>query len=377
MTLTRRGDAWRVSVYAGTDPITGREHRLTQTVHGTKRRAREIEGDLRKKAAQGRLGAGDVTFGQLLTRWLEVARHEASTRYQAERRLERHVRPILGDVPLAKVGTAELDALYLRLERGDKKQRPLAASSVLRIHRDLHAAFEQALAWDWIDRNPARRARKPADAGGDPNPPTVVQVTKFLATAQAEDADLFTFVRVAAVTAMRRGEVCALRREHLDLEHGSLRRVAAIGETKGGAYEKGTKTGARDQLALDAHTVKILTAHLDRQDAIALTFGATLAGPAYLFSLDPAGATPWRPHYVTKRFAKLRDVHPELKGVQLRELRHFVATQLLDGGHSPRTVAGRLAHSRTSTTTDRYAGWLAPDDQAAALTIAGVLDDQE
>ena len=51
---------------------------------------------------------------------------------------------------------------------------------------------------------------------------------------------------------------------------------------------------------------------------------------------------------------------------QLKELRHYSATELLTAGVDLRTVAGRLGHGDGTTTLRHYAGWVSAADQDAA-----------
>jgi len=94
--------------------------------------------------------------------------------------------------------------------------------------------------------------------------------------------------------------------------------------------------------------------------------GEVLTGALYVVSADPAGRQPWRPDRATNAVRNLRAKHPELAGVRLKELRHYVATRALAGGADVRTVAGRLGHSQTSTTVDVYAAFVPESDQAIA-----------
>ena len=55
---------------------------------------------------------------------------------------------------------------------------------------------------------------------------------------------------------------------------------------------------------------------------------------------------------------------------QLKQLRHYSATELLTAGVDLRTVAGRLGHG--TTTLRHYAAWVGSADQAAAKTIGSV-----
>jgi DNA-binding transcriptional regulator YhcF (GntR family) len=56
----------------------------------------------------------------------------------------------------------------------------------------------------------------------------------------------------------------------------------------------------------------------------------------------------------------------------LHKLRHYSATELLNGGMDVRAVAGRLGHGSGGAMTLRaYAAWLAEADQRAAPILAG------
>jgi hypothetical protein len=58
--------------------------------------------------------------------------------------------------------------------------------------------------------------------------------------------------------------------------------------------------------------------------------------------------------------------------MNLHQLRHYSATELIAAGVDVRTVAGRLGHGGGGSTTLRvYSAWIAEVDQRAAGTLAG------
>ncbi len=71
--------SWRVKVYGGTDPLTGREIRLRKTCK-TERAAQIELGKLLEQAAAGRQPETDATVAQLMDRYAEVADWDLSTR---------------------------------------------------------------------------------------------------------------------------------------------------------------------------------------------------------------------------------------------------------------------------------------------------------
>jgi integrase len=59
--------------------------------------------------------------------------------------------------------------------------------------------------------------------------------------------------------------------------------------------------------------------------------------------------------------------------VRFHDIRHFVATRLLAAGVDLRTVAGRLGHSKASTTLNVYAAFVPDADHQAADVMAALL----
>jgi len=365
--IRERNGKYEVVVYLGRD-AAGRRRSISRT-EPTLAKAKSRERTLLRSAEDAKgASTSTATFGHLMDRWLEHARIEESTRYVARQQIEKHLRPYLGQVRVAKLRAEDLDELYRRLERGDKNAKPLAASTVRRLHATVRSVLALAVRWEWVAKNPAERAQPPAERRDEPVAPSTDAVVAFLQGC-SEEPELAMFVRLDAVTGMRRAEVCALRRSDLDLELGSVRSVRALGTAKGKPYVKATKTGTRHSIALDAETCQQLSLHLKGQDEIAAHTGCEIAD-GYVFSLVEDCSTPMRPDYVSKRVRARANEIPGAKGLTLRGLRHWMITEGLDAGHSIKAVSGRAGHARTSTTGDRYAAWIPATDVTLAEQLA-------
>ncbi len=92
-----------------------------------------------------------------------------------------------------------------------------------------------------------------------------------------------------------------------------------------------------------------------------------------MFSADPVSRTPWNPNWVTKQFVAARR-QAGLGHFRLHDLRHFMATQMLNDGVSVVTVAQRLSHARNSTTFNHYAHAVPSSDSLAAEALSAMLD---
>src|SRR4051794_10447344 len=393
--------AYRVRVYAGVDPLTGKQLMLTERVPAGPSAAKEAEKvrtRLLSQVDERRSPRTRATLDQLLDRYLEVVKLERSTRRTYEGYLERHVRPALGKLPLGRVDGEVLDSFYAQLRRCrircDRRQRltdhrttgehecddrcrphkckPLAPSTVRQIHWILSGAFERAVRWKWIAVNPTDAAEPPSQPRPKPSPPTPAEAAKILNEAW-KDPGWGTLIWLTMVTGQRRGELCGLRRRHYQRGARILRVHRSLGGTsRADLREKDTKSHQERRIALDAETIAVLDEHLARQDAMAAELGLTLDDSAFLFSLDPDCASPLLPDSVTQRYNRLAG----RLGVDttLHKLRHYNATELIAGGVDLRTVAGRLDHGGGGTTTLRvYAAWVSEADQRAAESVAARL----
>ncbi len=375
---------FRARVYAGKDPITGKQTYLRGE---TRRHRRDAELDAERLVAAveaERQPDQHATVAHLLDRWVEVVDHELSTAETTAGYIRRTLRPALGDLPLRKLQhrVDVLDRLYTHLRRcnqlcdGRRGEghvcKPMTASAVRRVHAILSAALNYAVSWGWIERNPADYAHPPKVARRRAAPPSPEQVAQLLNAAAARDEEVAAFLWLAVTTGARRGELVALRWSHVDLERGVLRLAANYVVRSGQHTLKGTKTDEERLLSLDAASVQVLTdLHAAREVTLAPAGLATPPG-AFVFTPDPVGARPWHPDHFTKVYRALAD---ELGIVEpLKNLRHFNATQLLAAGVDLRTTAGRLGHSDGGATTLRvYASFSQPADQRAAELLAGDL----
>lgn len=103
---TVAGGGYRVRVYAGYDRVSGQRLYLDQTVPPGPRAAKDAERlrtRLLKQVDDKRNPHTRATVDQMLDRYLEVIEIETSTRKSYEGYIRNHIRPVLGELPLAKL----------------------------------------------------------------------------------------------------------------------------------------------------------------------------------------------------------------------------------------------------------------------------------
>lgn len=366
--LQQRGDdAWRLKVYVGRS-ADGRKRYVERTFNGTQREAQRELARLVVDVDDGRfVPSTPMTFGELLDRWLAVKKLnvEPSTLKSYEWIARQYLRPALGARKLATIRPMELDQLYSSLHAGG-----LSARTVRICHTVVRQSLEQARKWGLVARSPAVDATPPSQRRREVTPPTVAQVRELLEASRADDPDFGAYLWVLAATGCRRGEGCALRWSDIDLERGDLVIRRSIAMAGGVPYEKGTKTHQARRVALDAATLEVLRSQRLRARERALACGTSLAEDAHVFA-DVEGR-PWRPDVCTNRFGRLR-TSLGFDHVRLHDLRHFVATELGDGGLPIATISSRLGHRDTATTLNIYTHALPATDQQAAAYLGALL----
>lgn len=365
----RRPGVWELRVGAGRDPASGKYRQQHKTVHGTERQARRALAALVGDVDGGRRPRATGTLAELLAQWLAQAEADLSpsTMREYRRLVDRRILPALGARPLAKVTVVELEDFYRGLVRSG-----LGAGSVRQVHAIIRKAMTEAMRWGWVTANPAAHARAPRVKRADIAPPSPDQLQQLLLAAAVDDPAFELFLRLAATTGARRGELCALRWSAVDLDVGEVLIERALVEIAGGGViEKDTKTHAKRRLAIGASTTVALAGHRAVVEQRARAEGGELVETAYVFSVDFDGRRPWRPDHVTKAFVRL--TKREGVSARLHDLRHFTATQLLANGTDVGTVADRLGHRDAAVTLNVYRHHVPAAGRAASDFMDGLV----
>jgi integrase len=372
--------------------VTGDRLRLQGTAP-TMREAERLRTKLLGEADSFRSARTNASVGYLLDRWLPQHDVDENTRDSYESLIRIYIRPALGDMPLTTLvrkATETVEQFYGELRRcrhrcdgrtlidhrttGEHECgesgcwphvcRPLAAATVCRIHAVLSAACRAAVRWGWIPFNPMDAVRQPSKPKPSPTPPTPAEAARLVEEATRQDPEWGLYLWLAIVTGARRGEMCALRWSHLDLDAGvmTVRRNYVWGR------EKDPKSHQVRRVSIDAATVELIRQHQAECNKTLALAGETLDRASFVFSAAPDRSRPRNPSAMSHRFKRLAD----RLGIDahLHTLRHFAATELLTTGVDLRTVAGRLGHGDGSITLRHYAAWVSQADQRAASILS-------
>ena len=213
-----------------------------------------------------------------MDRYLDVLDVEVTTRARYETAIRLHVRPLLGSLPVAKLTGETIDAFHAVLRRcrqhcdgrpfivhggeprpGEAHEctdmcrphvcKPLSTASIRKIHFCLCGALTRAVRWRWITVNPLDAAEAPRGVTHNPHPPSAEQAAAILTAAFAADLEWGVLVWLAMTTGARRGELCALRWDGLDLDSAVLSIRSSITQEGSRSWEKDTKTHQQRRIA--------------------------------------------------------------------------------------------------------------------------------
>jgi integrase len=391
----------RVRVHAGVDPVTGKRHDLVEIIPAGPEAANHAEKARTRLLAQvdeRRNARTKATVNQLLDRHFELLEAEPNTQENYESLARNHIRPLIGHLAVGRIDGELLDSFYRECRtcrahcRGrkyiqhrtnrdhecDEKCKPheckgLAEGSLRKIHAVLMGAGKRGVRWRWFGVNPFEQADPLPAARPEPKPPTADQAAK-IATEAWRDLDWGMLVWLALVTGARRGELCALKWENVVLKPGAGVAVirASIAQRGGRTWEKDTKTHQQRRITLDDTTVGLLVAY--RSHCAQRAELADMPDSARILSNSPGGSTWLKPDSVSQRYARMCAREPLEWDMNIHQLRHYSATELISAGVDVTTVGGRLGHGGGGSTTLRfYSAWVSEADQRAAGTLSSRL----
>ena len=307
--------------------------------------------------------ASNVTVAELVEGWFVASDLSNTYRVDARRVVDR-LPPEFTARRLADVTPSVIEGLYRQLKR-----EGWSVHRIGRAHAVLSSAWTLARRYEWAVVNPFSAAKRPVARRAPIDPPTQAQVAQLIAAA---DERFTLYLAVSSMFGARRGEVVALQWGDITDDAIIVRRSLnyapgyGVSVTDGKIGEKGHRV-----LANDPQLASWLREH--RVDQVELALRAGLPSPNWIFSHD-AGVTPWRPDFATREFARLRTTCELPNTVKMKNLRHYVATQLLAAGSPLYVVGKRLGHRQLSTTSDTYGSFAPAADQAATAVMAGIRD---
>jgi integrase len=275
----------------------------------------------------------------------------------------------IATVPLTALDGAALERFYGELlASGGRDGGCLSPKTVANVSGVLSIALADAVRLKVLAHNPSTDARLPRRAHREMTAWTEQEAATFLASVAGER--VYPMWRLVLATGLRRGELCGLRWQDVDLDAPTINvastRVVAerveVGEPK-------TRAGVR-VLALDADTGSALGSWRRRQLEERLGTGGAWVDHGLVFT-DELGEPP-HPETVT-RWWREAVARAGLRPIRLHDARHTAATLMLRAGVPVKVVSQRLGHADVAVTMRVYQHVTHTDDRAAADALGKAL----
>lgn len=355
--VTYRADGRWQATYIGSDD---RRHYLYAPTR--KEAAAALAVALRDKDLGLYVGGPAQTVEQYLASWLGHAGGRLSPRtlerYAGQVRI--HVVPAIGGIAVRKLTPQHLADLYAQLAPG------LSNASIAHLHRVLHSAFDQALRWNLIARNPAAAVRPPRPSR---RAMTVLTPDEVRALLEAVTDDPLQALYVLAVTGgLRQGELLGLRWRDVDLEAGWVEVSATLSRGKRQAPK--TRSSSR-RVKLGELGIRALRSHRLRMAERLLPYRARTEGDVLVF-LTELGE-PYNGAHITERAFKPLLRRAGLREIRFHDLRHACASLLLSQGVRVDLVSQMLGHSTPALTLAIYAHLMPGDQEDAVARLDRIL----
>jgi len=420
---------WQFEVELPTGP-NGQRERVTKGGFDTPKEAADAKAEVVRLHKQGTLSKDrKMTVATWLPMWLEarIERGELRVDTAADYRdsIDRYLVPRLGNLKLADIRGAHMTTAYdamrrdrvkaikaaqeinvqRRAEAAEKNKvkhsgrprvahlvpvpRPLGPLTMRRIHNVLSGALKSAVKGGLIPRNPAPDAELPDAVQPKVKVWTAEQLGTFLDTIEGQR--LYALYHLAAFAGMRRGELCGVSWDDVDLDAGRIivrwqitdknYREARRAEKRGelGRYRTKPKTRAGEDrvVDLDADSVKALAAWRAQQQKEAEDWGSSYInvadddGPYNLVFTREDGA-PLDPGQTYSTFVGLvKDAG--LAHLKLHGLRHINISLQLDAGVSETVIAMRVGHTSPALIRSTYGHLIGTVGQRAAEATASLV----
>ena len=307
---------------------------------------------LTAKTIRGSILPSGVTVGKWLDYWLNDVIKPAravTTVYGYQKIIDNHIKPILGGILLQALTAVQVQQYLNR-----KQQEGLSPNTIRKHYILLNSAVGLAVKQDMLGKNVIHSVSPPPE-----QPPqhcfyTPEQLQRLFAITAGRSLE--PVVKLAGYLGMRRGEICGLKWDNVDLKEGVLYICEARTAANGIAVDKGPKspssvrrlafTGNRDLREL---LERMYSQYLqDRK-----RWGENFNPQGNVVTHGQGRGRPYAPDYLSGRFNQvIRD--SGLPHCTLHGLRHSFASIANSQKVSMFSICKALGHSNTAITSKVY-----------------------
>jgi integrase len=341
--------------------------RRTRRGFRTKGEASKARAELETQLHKGEyVDPSRVSYGQYFQEWLEGRDNiEETTRELYRSFFNNHINPVLGETALSKLTALDIKRLIKSL-----RQKKLSDGMVQRVYATVNASLNSAVAMDILAKNAAAKIPKE-------DKPRVEQKERqiwgndsirHLLEKGKNDTRYWIAVFVAVMTAMRQGEILALRWSDIDFDKAVLYVRRSLRKDKVD-FKKVKTASSRRTISLSPLTLAVLKEQQRIVQAEKASHGDKYED--YDLVVCSGKGTPARAAKVLEAWYRLCKKHKPIHepDITFHDLRHQSASIMLNEREDIRVVSKRLGHSTVMTTLNVYSHLLPTAQQEAAMSL--------
>ncbi len=317
----------------------------------TKRECQEKLKKLRESQAEPKpeKTKSDMSFGAWLDFWYQnycKPRLRPRSQEDYENCIYQHIIPELGEIPLTRLTTNDLQQFYRRMKTGGRLRavqrygEGLSDRMVRACHTRCRTALGKAAAEGLIRTNPAVGCKLPPQNAREMKILYKEELQRFLI--QAKEENYYELFLLELATGMRRGELLALQWDDLNFHTGELQIRRQVYRSHGELMISVPKTRASVRsILLPPSVVEVLREYKTRVDS------------RWMFPSLKKEDSPLDPATCRKRLQTILE-HAQCRKVRFHDLRHTFSTIALEHGMDVKTLSAVIGHVSAATTLDIY-----------------------
>ena len=259
----------------------------------------------------------DMPFGEWIDLWYQTWSKPGlriTTQQCYEDRIYNHIIPHVDKIPLNKLTQSDLQQFYAELKRNGRRIRRdlygpgLSDRMVRSCHTTCRIALEKAKTEGLIRVNPAIGCKLPPKKAREMQVLSHEEMQRFLI--QAKEDGFYEMMLLELATGMRRGELCALQWDDLNLRTGELHIQRQMIHVAGALHESAPKTKSSDRVVILPPAVLAVLRELKEQTESRWMFPSPVKEDA-----------PLDPQSVYRKMKKVL-VQAQCKDIRFHDLRH-------------------------------------------------------
>ena len=369
-TIGKRKDGrWEARYIAGRDPETGKQ--IRKSILG--KTQAEVRTKLKEALAEATeidvVKSGEYNVAGWVQAWYSLYAQpnvrETTARYY-KGYIDHHVIPRLGDTPLNKLTSLDIQQFYKdllengRMREDTKAKKPgLSSTTVHGIHVMLKSALKRAVQERLIPFNPAEFCIPPKVTKPELQVIPSERYQSYLTAAEQRGVLPMFYLELA--TGLRKGEIAALLWSDYDAQTQTIHvtKQYLFYNGQGTVSPPKSSTSVR-YVSIPEEAAKLLEQEHEKHPKNPYMFPSPVTGEMY------------HPDAIVKIHRKIcKDIG--LEHVRFHDLRHSFATTALQCGVDVKTVSTMLGHSSAGFTLNVYTHSTSRMQQEAARTVGKVM----